>query len=261
MLCAVQRPLERVYAMNRITYGYRLKFTKTDKMRFIGHLDLLTYFQRAVKRADIPIAFSQGFNPHQLMSFAAPLPLGMASYAEYVDIKLDEPMECEEIKNRLNAQLSEGTEITEVRPIREREDTGAALLAAADYTAVLDFKDEDFAEKLKTLEKGKEWNIEKLGKKKKLKTVDIKPMIYILECGTDNGDDPACPAGDSMTAPLSRTVIRARLATGSNVNLKIDLLLKYIYEKLGIDFDYLKIKVTRTEMYTENNGEFVSIMN
>ncbi len=233
-----------MYAMNRITYGYRLKFKKDGKMRFIGHLDLLTYFQRAVKRADIPIAFSQGFNPHQLMSFAAPLPLGMASYAEYVDIKLDEPMECEEIKNRLNAQLSEGTEITEVRPIREREDTGAALLVAADYTAVLDFKDEDFAEKLKTLEKDEEWNIEKLGKKKKLKTVDIKPMIYGLIC--EDGE---------------HTTLHVRLATGSNVNLKIDLLLKYIYEKLGLDFDYLKIKVTRTEMYTEKDGEFVSIMN
>ncbi len=58
-----------------------------------------------------------------------------------------------------------------------------------------------------------------------------------------------------------RTTLHVRLATGSNVNLKIDLLLKYIYEKLGIDFDYLKIKVTRTEMYTEKDGEFVSIMN
>ncbi|MBQ9519698.1 MAG: DUF2344 domain-containing protein [Firmicutes bacterium] len=229
--------------MNRVTCDYRLKFTKVNKMRFIGHLDLLTYFQRAIKRANIPIAFSMGFNPHQLMSFTVPLPLGMASYAEYLDIRLDEEMPCEELKTRLNAQMSEGVEITDIRRIREKEGTGAALVAAADYTVELDFKDDNFGEKLKALEEEKEWNIEKLGKKKKPKLVDIRPMIYGLIC--ENGE---------------KATLHTRLATGSNSNLKVDLLLKYIYEKLGLEFDYLKIKVTRTEMYREENGEFIPLM-
>ena len=212
-------------------------------MRFIGHLDLLTYFQRAIKRARIPIAFSLGFNPHQLMSFTVPLPLGMASYAEYVDIRLEEDMDCGELKTRLNAQMSDGVEITAVRRLREGEDTGAALVAAADYTIELDFYDETFGDKLKNLEAEAEWNIEKLGKKKKLKLVDIRPMIYGLIC--ENAD---------------KTLLHARLATGSNSNLKVDLMLKYIYEKLGLDFDYLKIKVTRTEMYLEKGSEFISLM-
>ena len=232
-----------MYAMNRVTYDYRLKFTKIDKMRFIGHLDLLTYFQRAIKRANIPIAFSMGFNPHQLMSFTVPLPLGMASYAEYLDIRLEEEMPADELKTRLNAQMSDGVEITDIRPLREREDTGAALVAAADYTVELDFKDDDFGEKLKRLEEEKEWNIEKLGKKKKLKLVDIRPMIYGLIC--ENAE---------------RTTLHVRLATGSSSNLKVDLLLKYIYDKLGLEFDYLKIKVTRTEMYLEQDGEFIPLM-
>ena len=228
--------------MNRVTYDYRIKFTKTDKMRYIGHLDLLKYFQRAVKRANIPIAFSMGFNPHQLMSFATPLPLGMASYAEYLDVRLDKELDCNMLKNSLNAQMSDGMEITGVRRIHEKEDTGAALLAAADYTIELDFNDDSFAEKLKKLEEEQEWNIEKLGKKKKLKLVDIRPMIYGLIC--ENTD---------------KTILHVRLATGSNANLKVDLMLKYIYEKLGLEFDYLKIKVTRTEMYRNENGEFVPL--
>lgn len=232
-----------MFAMNRVTYGYRLKFTKTDKMRFIGHLDLLTYFQRAIKRANIPIAFSMGFNPHQLMSFTVPLPLGMASYAEYLDIRLEEKMPAEDIKTRLNVQMSDGVAITDIRPLREREDTGAALVAAADYTIELDFKDDSFGERLKALEEEKEWNIEKLGKKKKLKSVDIRPMVYGLIC--ENAE---------------KTTLYTRLATGSNSNLKVDLLLKYIYSRLGAELDYLKIRVTRTEMYRDHDGEFVPLM-
>ncbi|MBQ9603988.1 MAG: DUF2344 domain-containing protein, partial [Firmicutes bacterium] len=125
--------------MNEI-YKYRIKFTKIDKMRYIGHLDLLKYFQRAVKRANVPIAYSTGFNPHQLMSFATPLPLGMGSTSEYVDIRLETPMECEDIKAALNAQMSLGMELTEVRRMSEGEDTGAALLRAADYVITLDRK-------------------------------------------------------------------------------------------------------------------------
>lgn len=233
-----------MYAMNRMTYDYRLQFTKRDKMRYIGHLDLLKYFQRAIKRANVPIAFSMGFNPHQLVSFTMPLPLGMSGLAEYVDIRLESEMPCDDLKTRLNAQMSDGMEITAVRRLREDEDTGAALVAAADYTAVLDICDPDFADKLASLKAVPVWEIEKLGKKKKLKTVDIRPLIYALDCET-----------------AENTVIHARLATGSNSNLKPELMLRYIYEKLGLDFDYIRIKIARTEMYRrDESGNFTGLM-
>ena len=77
---------------------YRIKFTKVGKVRFVGHLDLLKLFQRAIKRAGIPVAYSNGFNPHQLIGFAIPLPLGMASVGEYVDVELKEEVSEDIIK-------------------------------------------------------------------------------------------------------------------------------------------------------------------
>ncbi|MGL4790895.1 MAG: TIGR03936 family radical SAM-associated protein, partial [Anaerotignaceae bacterium] len=62
---------------------YRFKFTKGPQVKFIGHLDVMQTFQRTIKRANLPIAYSQGFNPHQLLSFASPLSLGYTSEGEY----------------------------------------------------------------------------------------------------------------------------------------------------------------------------------
>lgn len=64
----------------------RIKFSKHSSMIFIGHLDIMRYFQKAMRRADIDIAYSAGFNPHQIMSFAAPLGVGLYSNGEYLDI-------------------------------------------------------------------------------------------------------------------------------------------------------------------------------
>ena len=64
----------------------RIKFSKTGALKYIGHLDVMRYFQKLMRRADIPIAYSEGFSPHQIMSFAMPLGIGDESIAEYVDI-------------------------------------------------------------------------------------------------------------------------------------------------------------------------------
>ena len=61
----------------------RIKFRKYGVMRFIGHLDIMRYFQKAMRRANIDIAYSEGFSPHQIMSFAAPLGVGITSDGEY----------------------------------------------------------------------------------------------------------------------------------------------------------------------------------
>ena len=61
-------------------------------MKFIGHLDVMRYFQKVMRRADIPIAFTGGFSPHMIMSFANPLGVGLTSDGEYFDIELTEPL-------------------------------------------------------------------------------------------------------------------------------------------------------------------------
>ena len=65
----------------------RIKFAKEGTMKFIGHLDIMRYFQKVMRRADVDIRYSEGFSPHQIMSFAAPLGVGLESRGEYVDIE------------------------------------------------------------------------------------------------------------------------------------------------------------------------------
>ena len=66
----------------------RIKFAKEGTMKFIGHLDIMRYFQKVMRRADVDIRYSEGFSPHQIMSFAAPLGVGLESRGEYVDIEV-----------------------------------------------------------------------------------------------------------------------------------------------------------------------------
>ena len=71
----------------------RIKFRKYGVMRFIGHLDVMRYFQKAMRRAEIPIAFTGGYSPHMIMSFAQPLGVGVTSDGEYLDIELKEDID------------------------------------------------------------------------------------------------------------------------------------------------------------------------
>lgn len=235
MQIAEQNVLEEVFVLNK----YRLKFSKTGKMIYIGHLDLLKFFIRLIKRAGLPIAYSNGFNPHQQITFAIPLSLGTFSIGEYLDIQLTEEMSCDEIKYRCNKALPLGIEILDVREIPEGEKNCASAIAAADYTIKLENRidnlqnviDEILSEKSIVLEREV---------KKKIKTVDIRPMIFSLS------------SDDNMT-------INTKIATGSQGNLKVDLLIEYIYKKLNMEYSPYKQKITRLEMYKEKDGEFIAL--
>ena len=102
-------------------------------MKFIGHLDIMRYFQKAIRRAEIPIVFTEGFSPHMVMSFASPLGVGIESEGEYMDIEIKEPLSTEEAVRRLDAVMSEGMRILDFRQIPEEKASNAmALVAAAD---------------------------------------------------------------------------------------------------------------------------------
>ena len=112
----------------------RVKFSKHGAMKFIGHLDIMRYFQKAIRRAEIPIVFTEGFSPHMVMSFASPLGVGIESEGEYMDIEIKEPLSTEEAVRRLDAVMSEGMRILDFRQIPEEKASNAmALVAAADY--------------------------------------------------------------------------------------------------------------------------------
>lgn len=95
----------------------RAAFAKENEAKFIGHLDLTKVFERAMRRAEIPMAFSEGFNPHPKMSFGSALALGATSLREYVDIELARQMSPAEFMQRLQAQLPNGITLLDVREI------------------------------------------------------------------------------------------------------------------------------------------------
>ena len=90
----------------------RIKFQKYGAMKFIGHLDVMRYFQKAFRRAGYDSEYSKGFNPHQIMSFAAPLGVGLTGDAEYVDIGLVSCEDAELMVKKLNEVMSEGFYVT-----------------------------------------------------------------------------------------------------------------------------------------------------
>ncbi len=92
----------------------RALFEKVGTARFISHLDLMRLFQRAFKRAGLPLTHTQGFNPRPSVSIALPLSLGAESHCELLDFDLENPVPLEDIRNRLNAALIDGIRVREV---------------------------------------------------------------------------------------------------------------------------------------------------
>ncbi len=165
----------------------RIKFSKHGPIRFIGHLDVMRYFQKAIRRAELDIAYSSGFSPHQIMSFAAPLGVGLESNGEYMDIEVHSIISCEDIKNRLNAFSAPGIEVTSVKILPEGAGNAMASVAAASYTVT--FR-EGRAPKLTLEDKlpaflAKEQILITKETKKGIREVNLKPGIYELSF-TDN---------------------------------------------------------------------------
>ncbi len=112
----------------------RVKFRKFGPIRYIGHLDVMRYFQKAIRRAEIDVAYTAGFSPHQIMSFAAPLGVGLESNGEYMDIECNSVTTSQDMMERLNHVGAPGIEVTSVKMLPEHAGNAMASVAAARYT-------------------------------------------------------------------------------------------------------------------------------
>ncbi len=223
----------------------RIKFRKYGVMKFIGHLDIMRFFQKAMRRADIPIAFTGGFSPHMIMSFANPLGVGVTSDAEYFDIELTEEVDMNACVERLNKVMVEGMEIVNMVSISDdKKQTGMSIVAAADYLS--EEKNGGFPDNWK--DKVEEFLAQPQilivkATKKSEKEVDIKPMIYQLEV-RDNA-------------------LFMQVATGSVENLKPELVMQAFATFLGLEPEKLTFVHHRLELYanlgTEATRKFVSL--
>ncbi|OIQ08590.1 hypothetical protein MOOR_17370 [Moorella thermoacetica] len=111
----------------------RIKYSKTGQMAFLGHLEMLRLWQRAMRRAGLPVAMSHGFNPHPRLAFGPALALGLESLAEYLDVELAADREPDRVQVELQAQLPPGLEILLVRTIPDQAPALTAVIDVAAY--------------------------------------------------------------------------------------------------------------------------------
>lgn len=216
----------------------RLRFAKTGRLKYISHLDINRAMARALKRAEIPLWYTEGFNPHPYMSFSLPLSLGVESLCESVDIRITGEISNGEIKKRMNAVLPEDLRILEVcDDFRDNSE-----IAFSDYVFKLQFADNDKAfEKIKAvfdaneilaLKKGKQ------GKKRVFKETDIRQFIDKY----------------SMSIRNDIIVINIRLFAGTEKNLNPSLLFDTIIRLIDMDFEWKSI--SRISLLDKNYKEF-----
>ncbi len=220
--------MEEVFALKA-----RIKFSKKGNVKFIGHLDVMRYFQKLIRRASLDVKYTQGFHPHQIMSFASPLSVGIESVGEYFDIETNSNINPEFAIKTLNEHSVEDIQVLNYIELPDDAKKSMALLAGADYLVDIEFDDSVINEFIKQNE------IEVLKKTKKSeKIVDIKPLIYKLE----NRDGK----------------IFMQLAHGSVVNLKPGLVLDALCEFAKVDRPEF-VRMTRLEMYYEKDGKLIPL--
>ncbi|MCQ2080126.1 MAG: TIGR03936 family radical SAM-associated protein [Lachnospiraceae bacterium] len=112
---------------------YRVKFSKNGAIKYIGHLDVMRYFQKVIRRAEIPIAYSEGFSPHQILSFAFPLSVGFTSEGEYFDMELTEVVNEGNLIDMFNQKMNEGISVTNIRKLPDKSANCMASVFASKY--------------------------------------------------------------------------------------------------------------------------------
>lgn len=154
-------------------------YQKHEALSYISHLDVQRTLHRAFRRAQIPLAYSEGFNPHPLLSFAAALPTGASSECEWFEVRLSEPLDPAELVRRTNAAMPQGLLLTRAFEVPQQMGKLTAMVHAAEYRATLlaytPLTVESVQETLKALLQG-EILVQKRTKGG-MKTVDIRPQI------------------------------------------------------------------------------------
>jgi radical SAM-linked protein len=224
----------------------RIKFSKKGPMKFVGHLDTMRYFQKAVRRANLPVAFSGGYSPHMIMSFAAPLGVGTESQGEYFDMELTQTVPTDEIVRRLNETMAEGTQVISARQVEDgKAGKAMSLVAAADYyVAFRPGKEPSVSWKDKVAEFLAQPEILVTKKTKRSeKQVDIRPYIYKMEV-----------CGDKLFYML---------ASASSNYTKPELVTDTFFAWLGEELAPFAYSVERLEVYadtgTEENHKFITL--
>ncbi len=214
----------------------RMKFSKRGSLKYIGHLDTMRYFQKLMRRAGIPIAYSNGMSPHQIMSFALPLGIGDESVGEYADIELTGSVSSTDALAALAACSAPGIEILSFKALPDDAKNAMSSVEAADYE--IGFANDPDLSAFSTFFAQNEIVVLKKTKKSE-NMIDIKPFIFQYRVAEDR--------------------IFLRLKCGSVNNTKPELVMDAFYQYLGLDFDENLLKIKRLDLLTVKGQDFVSL--
>lgn len=251
----------------------RIRFTRGEEVKFISHLDLMKVFERAIRRSGLPIAYSQGFNPHPQMVFGLPLGVGMTSEGEYADFDLAEETDPQIFMERLNASLPEAIRVT-AAAVKNAKGNIMASIGGADYDLELFLNEElsldEVKERMRALLARDSIKVMKEGKAKGGKGKDGKGKDGR---GRDNSKDGGSVLKETEIRPLilkaevesaqnvragyetfqSAFVIRTRFCAGSAANLRPELFIRALSEQAQIPV--AAARMHRKALYVVMNGK------
>lgn len=215
----------------------RLWYEKKGLTIYTSHLDMNRCFTRAVRMADIPLWYTEGFNPHPYMTFLLPLPLGTVGVREPIDIRTEKDMPKEEIMARLNAVLPDGIKIVDVTDPVNKVNEIVSARYIVDMVFANEGEAEGFAAGVNAVMESGELMAEKRSKRG-IKTVNLCEMVNEF-------------SAESEGVNVS---INTVLATGTQVNLNATLLVDTLCNEFGADPE--KIRITRTDIYMPESRNF-----
>lgn len=224
-------------------YKLRIKYHKEHHLRFVAHLEMVRLMERVFRRMDLPLHYTQGFNPHPRISFASPLSVGVESVSELLDVELTEKMPVEEVLARAKVALPRGLSFETAKYVEDKRSL-MSLVTWAEYTVLLDcfieaWRMKELISQVMTMET---LPVQKKGGKSDGKTVDIRAQI--AEINLVENDQGA--------------TLRMVLANGSGGSLKPELLVQTL-GTLGAA-DLTIEKVVRTNLFTTENNKRMELL-
>ena len=214
----------------------RFKFKKFGPVVYIGHLDIMRFFQKAIRRSGIDAAYTEGFSPHLKLSFAQPLSVGVETDGDYFDLEMNTLPDLTTLVAEMNKQCVDGIEILNVTLLNDDVQNGMSSVKAADYIYTFDSL-ADSKELLDRFFSQKTYIFEYV-RKEKTKVKDLMEDIYEYKILSDNE-------------------LLVKVNSSSAGNLKADVVIEAL-EKYGLNAKCLKFK--RSELYTtDSNNSFMSL--
>ncbi|HZJ57681.1 MAG TPA: TIGR03936 family radical SAM-associated protein [Clostridia bacterium] len=222
-----------------------VRYTKGERVKYISHLDFVRLVQRAIRRADIPVAYSQGFNPHPKLSFASALAVGTTSQGEYLDIILEKDVDPELLCKRMNEKLPAGISFEEGRVADEKLPSLMSLIERAGYIITMPEGipwENDIPSTIDRFLMQQEILITRTTRRGR-RQIDIRPMIHEMDVFESHRG----------------TAVKAMVSAGSKANLRpellMDALLNFAGTSMGPD---LFFHVHRLDLYLLQEDKWVT---